>query len=368
MIARVKNNFQNIPGRRLPGKLVIFESDDWGSIRIPSRNVKEELESSGINLSSNPFNYLDALESDEDLTSLFELLSGFRDFRGNHPVITANCIVGNPDFEKIRASDFEEYHWESIETTYARTASGKNAYRIFQEGVRAGVIWPQLHGREHLNIDQWLAALRAGDAPILKAFSLGVFAIDYKNAHSQRNNFTAAFDLSTQEELQQKGKIIEEAVTEFERLYYFQPKSFIAPCYVWHPSLEDMLYKNGVNYIQGINYQFAPEPGKAKYKRIMHTQGQENHNGQRYFVRNAFFEPSLNGNLDWVENCMQRLKIAFFWGKPAVIGTHRLNFIGAISKENREKTHDLLKKLLTRITQTWPDVEFTTTDRLGDLY
>ena len=186
----------------------MFESDDWGSLRIPSGSVLEELEQSGIDFSSNPFNSLDALESDEDLTSLFDLLSRFKDFQGNHPVITANCIVANPDFDKVHASGFEEYYWESIETSYAKSSSSKNAYRIFKEGIKAGVIWPQLHGREHLNIDQWLSALKNGDSPILKAFSLGVFAIDYKNAHSQRNNFTAAFDVNSPADFAKKEKII----------------------------------------------------------------------------------------------------------------------------------------------------------------
>ena len=185
MIHLIRNNIQNIPGKNLARKLVVFESDDWGSLRIPSAEVMSELEENGIDFSSNPFNSLDALESDEDLTSLFDLLSGFRDFRGNHPVITANCIVANPDFEKVQASHFNEYHWESIEATYAKSPQSKNAYRIFLQGMKSGVIWPQLHGREHLNIDQWLAALKSGDPQILKAFALGVFAIDYKNEHSQ---------------------------------------------------------------------------------------------------------------------------------------------------------------------------------------
>jgi hypothetical protein len=345
-----------------------MESDDWGSLRIPSVSVAEELQQSGIDLGSNPFNTLDSLETEEDLTTLFDLLSRFKDFKGNNPVITANCIVANPDFEKVKASGFTEYHWESVEDTYAKNPSSKKAQSLFLQGIKAGLIWPQLHGREHLNVDQWMAALQSGDPQILKAFSLGVFAIDYKNSHSQRNNFTAAFDFSDEQEAKKKEGIIEEAVSEFNRLYSFSSKSFIAPCYVWHPSLEEVLQKNGVKYIQGINYQFSPNPEKQKYKRLMHTQGEENKSGQRYFVRNAFFEPALNNQLDWVENCMQRIKTAFFWGKPAIIGTHRLNFIGAISKENREKTHRLLQQLLQRITQTWPDVEFTSTDKLGDLY
>jgi hypothetical protein len=368
LLKTIKNNIQNIPGKKLNRRLVVFESDDWGSVRIPSKKVMQQLADAGIAVHTNPFNYLDALESETDLNSLFELLTRFKDHLGNHPVITANCIVANPDFEQIKKNNFQTYYWESVLNSYAKNPGCTKSYQNFKHGMEAGVIWPQFHGREHVNIQQWLTSLQQGNIGILKAFDLGVFGIDFKNNFSIRNNFMAAFDFNTESESAAKEQIVKEGLDEFEKIYNLRSHSFIAPCYVWHKDLEPVLKKYGVKYLQGINYQFSPEIGKDQYRRILHTQGQKNKIGQRYFFRNAFFEPSLNRNFNWVDDCMKRIKTAFFWGKPAIIGTHRINFIGSIDEGNRRKTHELMNTLLTKIMHTWKDVEFTTSDRLGDLY
>ncbi len=357
-----------MPGRRVEKKMIVFESDDWGSIRMPSKKVVEELNAAGINVYSNPFNYIDALESEEDLTSLFDVLRKFKDHLGNYPVITANCITGNPDFDKIKKNNFQTYHWESNEATYAKYSNSKGALQLFKQGMNNGFIWPQFHGREHVNVSQWLTALQNGDAQIMQAFDRGVFGIDFNNARSLRNNFMAAFDFNTVDESTEQEIIIKEGLDEFEKLYGIKSQSFIAPCYVWHPSLEPVLKKYGVEYIQGIHYQFAPGYYSNRYKNIFHTQGQRNGSGQRYLVRNAFFEPALNKNINWVDDCMQRIRTAFFWGKPAIIGTHRINFTGSLSIENRQNTHRLLHQLLQKITYTWKEVEFTTSDKLGSLF
>ena len=97
-------------------------------------------------------------------------------------------------------------------------------------------------------------------------------------------------------------------------------------------------------------------------------QYEKNKAGQRYFVRNCFFEPSESGRADVVAEVIRRMKIIFLWGKPAVIGSHRINFIGSLNEENRSANLELFSELLGAILQNWPDVEFTTTDKLGDLY
>jgi hypothetical protein len=85
-------------------------------------------------------------------------------------------------------------------------------------------------------------------------------------------------------------------------------------------------------------------------------------------VRNCFFEPSLNNKFNWIEECLRRIKIIFFWGKPAIIGTHRINFMGSLDEENRKANLKLFSELLKMILKNHPEVEFTTTDKLGELY
>jgi hypothetical protein len=108
----LKHHLANIPGWRTRRKIVVFESDDWGSIRMPSRAVYEALLDKGIRVDNLCYNRNDALASEADLAALFEVLSSVQDQHGNPAVFTANTIVANPDFEKISASDFIEYHYQ----------------------------------------------------------------------------------------------------------------------------------------------------------------------------------------------------------------------------------------------------------------
>lgn len=366
-LSTARKHFLNLQGKRLDKKYVVFESDDWGSERIPSKNKMKSLASSGIDVFRNPFNYLDSLETEDDLSALFETLLIFRDSHGNPPVITANSVTANPDFEKIEKAGFSEYFYETILETYERKKKCANSFSLIKEGISMGIYHPQFHGREHLNVKQWLTAILSGNELLLKAFKNKIYAIDIRTGITLRDNFTAAFDGYTEQERDYFQGIIEDGIRLFKNIFGFYPKSFIAPCYIWHPFLEKSLKDNGIRYIQGLPVQLSPANGD-KYRRIHHYQGQKNHLDQRYFIRNCFFEPAFNPRFDYIKDIMYRLQIIFFHGKPAIIGTHRLNFIGALNENNRKKNLELLVQLLKLILETWPDVEFTTTDKLGEFY
>ena len=109
----IKQNLINIPGWRTDRKIVVFESDDWGSIRMPSIASYQNLLKNGIRVDLCPYNRFDNLASKKDLHLLFSILNNYSDINGNHPVFTANTIVANPDFVKIRQNNFEEYLGQS---------------------------------------------------------------------------------------------------------------------------------------------------------------------------------------------------------------------------------------------------------------
>jgi len=90
-----------------------------------------------------------------------------------------------------------------------------------------------------------------------------------------------------------------------------------------------------------------------------------NANDSLYLSRNGLFEPSLIAKTDWVAKCLESIKIAFKWNKPAVIGTHRINFIGSLVEENRTENLKKLEVLLTEILQRWPNVEFISSEELA---
>ena len=55
------------------------------------------------------------------------------------------------------------------------------------------------------------------------------------------------------------------------------------------------------------------------------------------------------------------------WKKPAIISTHRINFIGFLDERNRTSNLKSFSLLLENILKKWPDVEFMTTVSLGHL-
>lgn len=368
MFSKLKKNLINIRGQKIARKLLVFESDDWGTIRMPSKDVYEALVAQNAIASNDAFSRFDALENSEDLLELFSVLSKFKDFKGNFPVITANTVVGNPDFDRIKQANFSEYHFETFLETYKRNPNGSKTFEIMQEGMREKLYFPQFHAREHLNLPIWLDLLQNKNKAFVDAFHLGCFSIDYKEASNRRNNLMAAYDYNSEESYQIISEGINEGLKIFESIFGFKSVTTIAPCYVWDAKIEQVFFDNGIKYFQGSKFQNSPILNSNKFHKIFHYNGQKNSLGQCYFIRNGLFEPSLHQNIDWVDKCLESIEIAFKWNKPAIIGTHRLNFMGSIVPKNREENLRLLDELLGKILKKWPDVEFVSSADLINEY
>lgn len=357
-------SLRNIPGWRTSRKIVVFESDDWGSIRMPSREVYNKLLSYGYCIDDSSYNRFDALESETDLSSLFEVLSRFTDCNGNNPVLTANMLVANPDFDKIRDSFFTIYHYEYFTETYSRYSRNADTFSVLKQGMGEGLFHPQFHGREHLNVAKWIRALQRGNPDLRLAFDLNLFSMNLKGVDDKPETYLQAFSLDETSDLENHKSIIIDGLSIFKSIFGFTPKSFIAPKYTWHYELDPVLLENGIRYFQGKGYRKIPYSTKNEIKR--YYLGSQNELGQIYLRRNCLFEPAFY-HKDWVDSCMKEIGNSFIFNKPAVIETHRLNYIGFIEPDNRNRNLSLLFDLLKKITNKWPEVEFLNSEELGDL-
>tara|TARA_B110000003_G_scaffold17555_1_gene17275 strand:- start:3960 stop:5072 length:1113 start_codon:yes stop_codon:yes gene_type:complete len=357
-LSAVKTN-QKSP-LRLNEKLVILESDDWGAIRTPSAKVLLEFEKYGFNLDKSIYKY-DALASETDLNSLFDLLLSIKNAEGEHPVLTANSIMANPDFEKIRDSGFNEYHFEPFYKTFERYSEHKNNLEIWKKGIEMKIFKPQFHGREHLNINRWMKSLQNNDKDVHFSFKKG-------STYSGKADysFMEAYDWNDCSEVKAHKKIIKEGLNIFEKVFGYKSTSFIAPCYNWDAKLEPFLAKQGITCIQGVHTQLSPTGKLNSHKHIKHFFGKKNNYGSFYNVRNVFFEPIDNPKKDWSDGAMARIHAAFLFDKPAVISTHRINYIGYVCPQNRDNGLLQLKRLLTKVVTKWPDVKFISTDQLSN--
>lgn len=366
-INKLKHHLLQIPGWHTNRKIVVFESDDWGSVRMPSKEVYNRLLQSGIRVDSDLFSKYDSLENEDDLNALCNLLIKFKDINGRHPVITTNTVMANPDFKKIKESGFQEYFFEPFTKTYEKYPNHTKSFEIIRAAINEGLFKPQFHGREHLNVLLWMNALRNNHKELRMAFDNDTFGIPLSNKICNRRNLMAAYDYINEEHLNQLKKTVEEGLSLFETILGFKSQTTIAPNYIWAKELEQSFKKNGVNGFQGNYFQFSPNSNTASLKKFFHFIGQKNNIGQYYLVRNAFFEPTHFQMMNFSDEIIRRMKTNFFWGKPTIISSHRINFIGEMDIKNRDESLIKLEELIKKIMKTWPDIEFMSSNELLSL-
>lgn len=357
----------NLQGWSTDRKILVIESDDWGSIRMPSRETYQKCITDGYRVDNNPYEKYDALETADDLELLFGVLSGIADKSGNSPVITANCAVANPDFTKIRNSGFQSYHYKSIIDTFSEYPKSEKNFSLWKAGVENKVFFPQFHVREHLNVSKYMSDLKSNDVDIKYCFDHELLGAISKDKVRPFNNYVEATRFSTPEDKNEKGIIIETGLKEFEALMGYSSCTYIPANYTISEDYFPLLVRANVRFLQGINAYFEPAANgtdRIKHKRV---NGEIDKSGLISLVRNCRFEPALISSVDEVNSCLFDVNTAFLMNKPAIISSHRLNFIGRIHVENRDKNLKLLQLLLQKIIEKWPNVEFKTSAQLGEM-
>ncbi|MGA9211154.1 hypothetical protein [Kaistella sp.] len=363
---KIAKNYINAVGWHDKQKYVLIESDDWGAIRMPSKEVLNTLMDNHIPVDQLHIDKYDSVESEEDLIALFNTLQKFKDIKGNHPVVTAYYVVANPNFEKIEAAQRKEYHFETILDTYNRSEHTKKVPELIKIGMDKKLFIPQYHGREHIHVKRWMEAINSKSQKEQIAFENR--AIISTNSTTDANPFTknyfAGHDYSSEDEFKDLEGINKDGLDLFEQIFGFKSISFTAQGGFWGDYILKTLSENGVQLVGG-QQQFPNL--KGGHKIINKYWGHKNKFNQVYWRRNCRFEPARNQEVDWVASCLEEMKVAFRWGKPAVISSHRENFTGSIFEENRGESLKKLETLLAETLRRWPDIQFISTPQLAEL-
>jgi len=362
-------NVRNLPGWSSKRKIVVVESDDWGSIRMPSRDAYLRLSELGIDLRSidyERYNLYDTLEGSEDLENLFDVLTKVKDKNGKHCVITAVSVVANPDFAKIRQDNFQNYFYEPFTSTLERYNGRSRTFNVLKEGIKSNLFIPEFHGREHLNIAAWMSLLKMNHEKTHKAFEeeMWGFVPDLTPEPVIENQ--AAFYITDPAELNSHAEILSSGLDLFEEIFGYRASYFVPPNGPFNNSLNKLLAEKGIRFRSTAKIQNECI-GHGRYRKVVHWLGQYDPSGITYITRNCFFEPSGHPEIDWIDTCLSEISAAFRWKKPAIISSHRVNYIGGLYPANRDNSLKKLAILLDTIIRQWPDVEFMTTTTLGKL-
>ena len=366
--SKVTHALMLLKDHRVKQHIVVFESDDWGSIRMPSLGVLRHLDAQGVKVPlPQSYDSLDTLASNDDMELLMEVLSSVKDAKGKPAKMTLNCCVANPDFEKIKESSFQEYFYEPFTETLKRYPHHDRAFNLWKEGIAHGVFRPQFHGREHLNPQKWMRWLQKGEPSVMSAFEENCYSVSVIE-NGKRETCLEAYRIESEEEFVTVRQSIREGLELFEKLFGFHSSSMIAPCYTWDEYVEEEAASNGIRSIQGGYIQRHSDWQRSLGKRVTgHFFGEKNHFGQCYTVRNCSFEPSQIES-ESTDSCLDDIQRAFKWHLPAVVSCHRLNFIGELKPTNRDNNLREFKRLLKMIKEKYPDVEFMSSDELGKIY
>jgi hypothetical protein len=290
-----------------------------------------------------------------------------RDSSGRPAVFTAYTLCANPDFEKI-LREKTGYRYELLPETFKRCAhespgAYEGAWALWQEGMDQGLLQPQFHGREHINVEMFERKLERRDPVLLANLRVESLAALGPEDGFPGSGFTAAFGVSDVARLERHRTIIVDGLAAFERVFGFRSATFTPPAQQLHPDLYSLVEEQGVLAIDKP-LRCKRYLGGGSFKREFNKLGRAKGHQHLSVVRNVVFEPTEERGFDPVEYALAQVGAAFRWRKPAIISSHRVNFCGHIDPKNRRRGLEALRTLLRQIVRRWPDVEFISADEL----
>jgi hypothetical protein len=331
----------NLDWHRL--KAVVIESDDWGLCGwSPDAQAHRVLADTPAFRSRAGHRYgASTLESATDVSAMRELLLSYRGGDGFPPVLQANTIVGAPDYDRLVPPLFE---CDALPVLFhPRAPSRWQRPGLWEEVARArdaGVWWPELHGLHHVPEHAWLDALRRGSD-------------DARRAHEQQSAVCEAVEESGEHDPLEPGpdraRRLRLAVAAFRDLFGAEPRSFCPPDYRWDEETEEDAERLGLRIIQGRGEQHGVVWPLVR-RLDMRRRWPQTSGNRLYMPARIAFEPGVReataaSDLSGVLN---RVRAAWSHAQPAVLSTHRANYVQldpSRGAERREAFALLLEKL-----------------------
>lgn len=360
LIANAKNI---LSGARVKKKIVVFESDDWGSQRLSGADALKGLLREELLENPCKNDQVDTIARPEDLSILFGLLSSYKGRDGECAKLTPYFNPVNPDFTRIKESGYQEYYYETFIDILDREGVGGTVKQMWNSALGEHIVSPQYHGREHLTFPVWMEALRSNESNARKSFEYHYYASSDLSLPPKASKFLSSMFFRNEMQKKQIADALVDGINIMGDIFSQKPSVFAPPNGVSHPYFDLVLAEKGIKAVHNPN-RWEPDGNGNVYQAKSH--GCYNSCGQLIYARNCVFEP-VDVSYDAVDYCLTQIQGAFNWHKAAIISTHRLNYVGGIEKDNREKGIRELDRLLKAICSNWPDVQFMTTDQYINL-
>ncbi|MDF1582300.1 MAG: hypothetical protein P1P78_03220 [Methyloprofundus sp.] len=313
--------------------VLIFESDDWGA---------------------------GPLEQSQALIDIGAVLGQYRDSSKHYPVMTLGVVLSVPDVDKIKKSDFKNYHAKQLDHSdflLIKTA--------MLHGLEQGFFDLQLHGMAHYWPDNLMRELQL-NIKLREWLSSDKFSRTETLPSGLQSRWINTEQLPTTPLTQNEiDTAVKEEVNIFANVLGFNPKVVVPPTFIWNEIVETSWKKQGINYLitPGQCFEQRDSEGKPSGNGQSIVNGQVSKSGLIYLVRNDYFEPSLGQT---AEMAIKALEIKTQLAQSTLLEIHRFNFI-----QNDKLTKNALYELdhvLAKACEKYPDIVFLSSKELAEKY
>lgn len=330
--------------RKFNDKYIIIESDDWGMERALTSDTLEWMKSKYGRENFTRWT-TDALETNEDLEMIFDLLNQYKKKYGSCPIITANFITHNIDYTKA-----DKLYFKPLSEGFSNESD--DVREKYKYGMDNGFLFPQLHGFSHFNITSLENYFKSeeGQESFSRRFFPAKSTIKYNLSFLQ-----GELSIDNNESVR-----IKDASDVFRKMFGFYSSSLIPPTFILDKNLITLVISSKIKMIQSSN-----RLTNSKKRRYLVPYFRKK-SGIFWSIRNARLDPYPGYDFNH-EQCLKSIKKAFENYSPAIIDLHRVNISGKFAPEYRERTLTELKKLFDGVYNTWNDVKFIHSQKLNEM-
>lgn len=320
---------------------MIFQSDDWGRVGLPSIDALEALNKQGLAVGRSPWDYY-GLESESDLRALGELLQGFSDGYGNPPCFTANFVMANADLKRIEDSGFQKFHWVPLSGGFP-SPWAENLVAGYQSLITKGLFYPGFHGFTHFNVPVFMRQLGDKSEKGEIARLLLQHDVPYLASITPEYNFAlvdrcggAETHLSESDQMEWFDRGIE----IFSETFGVKARTFCAPGYRQNSTSRRLAAQNGIRILQ------TSQPCVPGMREGLFVLG-----------RNVSFEPALKER-HCVDEAVHAAQRAVSTGMPIIVCTHSINYISRFSGKAKQSLA-YLSTFIEKLLVLFPDLRFS---------
>jgi hypothetical protein len=254
-----------------------------------------------------------------------------------------------PDGARIAATGCTEYH--ALPLADARFDAVR---RAMQDGIRAGVFAPQLHGQCHYWPPALLAAAHSDDKVRDWLTAPGPAATEALPSPLQ----SRWVDASSLPSRTLSNESIQQAVAAeaaaYRTAFGHAPRVAVATTFVWNDAVEAAWAQEGIEVVitPGRRATCRDAAGDPACVDAEMLSGERSPAGQTYLVRDVYFEPALGHD---PQRLVDGLRARARQRRACLVETHRFNFLQA-----REASLAAFQTGLSAALAAYPDVRFLT--------